>query len=93
MKILIVDDHPVLLEGLTAIFRQPDRTPSFSATDADAALGMLAEHPDIDIIILDLVMPGMGGLDAIAHFARKSAPTFPSSCSRPPRTPATPSRR
>jgi two-component system nitrate/nitrite response regulator NarL len=71
MKILIVDDHPVLLEGIVAILRQlgPDSV-FLSAPDAAAALTLLAEHPDIDILILDLVMPGMGGLAAIAHFAQ-----------------------
>lgn len=72
MKLLIVDDHPVLREGLSALLRQtgPDTT-IIQAESARAALGLLDQHPDLDIVVLDLMMPGMGGMAAIAEFGRK----------------------
>ena len=71
MKLLIVDDHPVLREGLTALLRQagPD-TIILQAGDVPEALRLVEEHADLDVLVLDLVMPGMGGLPAIAEFGR-----------------------
>lgn len=72
MKLLIVDDHPVLREGLAALLRQtgPD-TSIVLAESAPAALALLDRHPDLDIVVLDLMMPGMGGMAAITEFGRK----------------------
>lgn len=72
MKLLIVDDHPVLREGLAALLRQtgPD-TSIVLAESAFAALALLDRHPDLDIVVLDLMMPGMGGMAAITEFGRK----------------------
>lgn len=72
MKLLIVDDHPVLREGLAALLRQtgPD-TSIVQAESAPMALGLLDQHPDLDIVVLDLMMPGMGGMAAITEFGRK----------------------
>jgi DNA-binding NarL/FixJ family response regulator len=72
MKSLIVDDHPVLREGLAALLRQG--TPNacvLQARNAAEAFGLLDQHDDIDVVILDLVMPGLDGLTAIAEFGRK----------------------
>lgn len=71
MKLLIVDDHPVLREGLIALLRHlgPD-TEILEAGDASAAIQLVKEHADLDVVVLDLLMPGMGGLSAIAEFGR-----------------------
>lgn len=71
MKILIVDDHPIYRKGLIALLDQmePD-TALLQATDAAQALALIAEHDDIDVVILDLVIPGMDGLRAIAEFGK-----------------------
>ncbi len=71
MKLLVVDDHPVLREGLVALLRQlgPDAV-VLEAGDAQAALRLLEEEQDLDVVILDLVMPGMNGLSALPEFGR-----------------------
>lgn len=71
MKLLVVDDHPVLREGLIALLRQlgPD-TVVLEAGDAETALRLVAEERDLDVVILDLVMPGMNGLSALPDFGR-----------------------
>jgi two-component system, NarL family, nitrate/nitrite response regulator NarL len=71
MKLLIVDDHPVLREGLAALLRNlgPD-TIILQASEAEGALRLVDENPDLDVVILDLLMPGMGGLPALAEFGR-----------------------
>jgi len=72
MKLLIVDDHPVLREGLAALLRQagPD-TCIVQAENATMALGLLDLHSDLDVVVLDLMMPGIGGMAAITEFGRK----------------------
>jgi two-component system nitrate/nitrite response regulator NarL len=71
MKLLVVDDHPVLREGLATLLRQigPD-TAVLEAADAAEALMLVAKHADLDVVVLDIVMPGLDGLRAIAEFGR-----------------------
>jgi two-component system, NarL family, nitrate/nitrite response regulator NarL len=71
MKILIVDDHPIYRKGLIALLDQmePD-TALLRANDGAQALALIAEHDDLDVVILDLVIPGMDGLRAIAEFGK-----------------------
>ena len=66
MKLLIVDDHPVVGEGLAALLRQagPD-TAVLLAGDSAEGLNLAEAHPDLDAVILDLAMPGSDGLSAI----------------------------
>ena len=71
MKILIVDDHPIYRKGLIALLDQmePD-TVLLQASDGAQALALIAEHDDLDVVILDLVIPGMDGLRAITEFGK-----------------------
>jgi two-component system nitrate/nitrite response regulator NarL len=71
MKILIIDDHPIYRKGLIALLDQiePD-TALLQANDAAQALALIAENDDLDVVILDLVIPGMDGLRAIAEFGK-----------------------
>src|ERR1700729_1579089 len=71
MKILIVDDHPIYRKGLIALLDQiePD-TALLQASDGAQALALIAENDDLDVVILDLVIPGMDGLRAITEFGK-----------------------
>lgn len=72
MKLLIVDDHPVLREGLAALLRQAGAdTEVLLASDASEGLALIGEHADLDVVVLDLMMPGMSGWRAISEFGRK----------------------
>lgn len=71
MRILIVDDHPIYRKGLVTLLAQmePDGA-LLQAKDAAEAMVIIAEHDDLNVVILDLLMPGMDGLRAIAEFGR-----------------------
>jgi two-component system, NarL family, nitrate/nitrite response regulator NarL len=71
MKIIIIDDHPVLRGGLSALLQQIEKdVVVLQAGSAEEGLALVAQHPDLDIVILDIAMPGMDGLHAIAEFGR-----------------------
>ena len=72
MKFLIVDDHAVLRTGLTALLRQARPLDIvLEACDGPEGLEAARLHPDLDAIFLDLEMPGMHGMPAIAEFGRR----------------------
>ncbi|RQS16617.1 response regulator transcription factor [Burkholderia sp. Bp8998] len=72
MKILIVDDHPILRDGVAALLRQDDEGVTVAqAGNADDAMRMLDQCADFDAIVLDLKLPGLNGLDAISAIAGK----------------------
>jgi len=71
MKILIVDDHPLIQDALQRVLPQFDKTlDAFSATNRTETLTQLARHPDFALLILDLTLPGARGLDLLAELRR-----------------------
>ena len=74
MKLLIADDHPLMRAGIrTLLERTLDRPEIFEAVDGHEALEIAATvHPDI--VLMDISMPGLNGVDA----ARRLATDVPS---------------
>jgi DNA-binding NarL/FixJ family response regulator len=69
-RILLVDDHQVLREGLRALLeRQPDMEVTGEAGDGHTAL-LLVRDLRPDIVIMDVNMQGMDGIDATRLIAR-----------------------
>jgi len=64
-KILLVDDHPVLRQGLVALIdREADLTVCGEAASADEAM-QVVERAKPDLVILDLSLQGKPGLEVI----------------------------
>jgi DNA-binding NtrC family response regulator len=75
-RILIVDDEPTIRE-LIAEFLRGNRFAVVEATDGFAALRHLDHsHEEFSLVISDLQMPGLNGLDLLARI-RKSVPRLP----------------
>ena len=65
IQVLVADDHPVVCYGLSAIISaQPDMRVVAQAADGREAVALFRKHQP-DIILMDLRMPGMGGVEAI----------------------------
>jgi DNA-binding NarL/FixJ family response regulator len=82
VRVLLADDHAIVREGLRWMLRhESDIDIVAEASNGEELLGQLGAHPnEVDIVLLDIRMPGLGGLDALERFlprhGRRSAPAF-----------------
>ena len=66
--ILVADDHPLFREALRgAVVRVIPEARLHEADHADALYAMADAHPDADLLLLDLNMPGTHGFSALVH--------------------------
>lgn len=73
IRIVLVDDHAVLRAGLTALLNaEDDMEVVGEAGDGAASLRIVADRQP-DVVLLDINMPNMSGLEALAEL-RKVAP-------------------
>ncbi|WP_328524879.1 response regulator transcription factor [Kribbella sp. NBC_00359] len=71
IRLLIADDHPVVRDGLSGMFAaEPEFEVVGEAADGAEAIG-LAQALRPDVILMDLQMPGVNGLAAIAELAKR----------------------
>lgn len=64
LRVLVVDDHPVFRDGLTALLHLlPDVEEVTTAADGASAVAA-AEHQPIDVVLMDLNLPSMTGVEA-----------------------------
>jgi two-component system NarL family response regulator len=70
IRILVVEDHHVVRQGLVALIRTvPDMTVVAEAADGAQAVELFRQHRP-DIAIMDLRLPAMSGVEAIAAIRR-----------------------
>ncbi|EON93325.1 LuxR family two component transcriptional regulator [Marinobacter lipolyticus SM19] len=76
-KILIADDHPLFREAISSVIASGfEGSEIIETDDLDSALEITRENDDLDLILLDLNMPGMHGLNGLITL-RNEAPTIP----------------
>ena len=75
LSVLLAEDHPVVREGLRAMLEAEGDFQVVGQTGNSSEVGgMVAElHPDV--LVLDLIMPGIGGLNALRELARRRLST------------------
>ncbi len=77
MKVLLVDDHALFREGLRLLLqRMGDQFEVLEAGDCDSAFDLIKLTPDLGLILLDLALPDMPGLDALS-LIRTHHPAIP----------------
>lgn len=76
LNLLVVEDHALVREGLLATLKNLGaETRTFGVPDANEAIGVL-EREDIDMMILDLMLPGTKG-QTFLPLVRRRFPTVP----------------
>ncbi len=76
-KLIIADDHPLFRNALVSAISNTFMTKATIETDSfDSTLQALDQHPDTDMLLLDLHMPGNCGFLGLIQL-RKSYPTLP----------------
>src|SRR5947208_17142274 len=76
IRVLVADDHPLLRQGLKQVLEQePDLGEVGEAADSEQALEQI-DQKKWDVVILDIAMPGRGGLDVLREIRRRD-PVLP----------------
>ena len=71
IKVMLVDDHPVVRDGYRHLLENtPDIRVVAEANDGEEACAIYPQHMP-DVIILDLSMPGIGGLETLRRIKAK----------------------
>ena len=71
-KVLLVDDHPVIRYGLVTLLQEEEEVEIVAeAEGGDDALNKLEEHKDIELVIMDIKMPDMNGIEATVKIKEK----------------------
>jgi DNA-binding NarL/FixJ family response regulator len=71
-RVLIVDDHPLFLDGLTALLTDaPDLELAGAATSGTQAVE-LARDTQPDVVVMDVHMPGLNGIEATRRIVADS---------------------
>lgn len=80
MRILVIEDHALVREGLMlalkALEEKDGPVEILGARDADEATHILESNDDFDLLLLDLMLPGTGGM-AFLGVIRKRHPHIP----------------
>ena len=77
MKILLIDDHALFREGVCLLLRElSEDAYIIEASDSASAFEALSEHPDLDLMLLDLNIPNTDGF-SILESVNKAYPTIP----------------
>lgn len=77
VQILLIDDHPLFREGLCHQLSELAAAVSvFEASDLREGLATARTRPDLQLVLIDLNMPGLAGIDAVTAF-RDEFPALP----------------
>jgi DNA-binding NarL/FixJ family response regulator len=70
MKVLVADDHAVVREGLKRILTQDHAIQVVAEAEDGASALARARETELDIVVLDMSMPGRGGLETLQELKR-----------------------
>ena len=82
MKVLVVDDHPLIREALRNVLAELDaQFELLESADSAGALRIAASNPDIDLVLLDLNLPDSEGFTTLEELRRRRPATAVVVCS------------
>ncbi len=69
-RLLLVDDHPIMRRGLAlTLGAETDLTIAEQADSAEQALDLVGRGIEVDLVVADVSLPGMSGLELVKHLA------------------------
>jgi len=72
MKLLVVDDHPLMREAVQSVVaRLEPGAAVLAAVDSERGFAIAAAEPDLDLVLLDLNLPGLAGIPALKAWRRR----------------------
>jgi DNA-binding NarL/FixJ family response regulator len=74
IRVLVVDDHEIVREGLQTLLSEEADFEVVGMTGDGAAAVALSEATKPDVILMDLVMPGLGGIEATSAHPAAAIP-------------------
>ena len=75
MKILVVDDHPLIREALRDVLKKVEGDATvLEASSCSQAMQVIAEHPDLELILLDLNLPDRDGFSVLTELGERKPP-------------------
>ena len=73
VRVLLADDHPIVRDGLSAVLARHEDLQLVGETGDGLEVISMVKRLQPDVLVLDLVMPGLGGLE-IANLVRQEMP-------------------
>lgn len=73
LKVMLVDDHAVVRMGFKLLLQACDDIAVVAEADCGEAACQLLDAASPDVVVMDLAMPGMGGMEAIKRLCAKNA--------------------
>ncbi|MGN0833077.1 MAG: response regulator transcription factor [Kiritimatiellia bacterium] len=71
IRVLIVDDHPIVRDGLKAMLSfRPGFTVAGTAENGEAAIAFVRQNGAPDVVLMDVRMPGMDGFETLEKMQR-----------------------
>ena len=67
IRVLVADDHPVVREGLARLLEQADDVEVVGTAEDGERACDIARECDVDVVLMDLEMPGVNGIEATAR--------------------------
>ena len=77
MKILVIDDHALIREALQGVLKKVRRDAVvLEAANCAQAMQLIADHPDLGLILLDLTLPDRDGFSVLAELRERHPTTW-----------------
>ena len=76
LTLLLVEDDPILQDLYADRFRQEGML-VLQAADGQVAIDLIDTHPEINIVLLDLMLPKVSGYDVLTHVRQQRGHAFP----------------
>jgi DNA-binding NarL/FixJ family response regulator len=72
INILIADDHEIFVQALVSLLDDSGEVRVLgTASNGEAVLPLVEKHPDVDLLILDISMPLMDGVETLTELRRR----------------------